>query len=129
MSTNADIGIEMPSGEVESIFVKWDGDYKHVGSILLRFFSDRGVTGRLVGNRRSIGTLCEYVRKNIDPSFNCYMKCPSAGVSRAKESETHKSRDDFFAKSSEYAYLQTLDGAWIASRHRNEVLPLKDVVK
>ena len=106
MSTNAHIGWEDPGGEIDYIYLHWDGYIDDAGVKLLGHHNNQESAWALT----HLGD-CSALRETIDGSI--FYHRDRGDPREDTKAITVANRDEFLEDHCEYKYLFTSEGEWI----------------
>ena len=120
MATRSRIGMEMPNGEVKSIYCHWDGYPEGVGATLKEHYTDPAKVEALIalGDISVLEPLVEPDVPGVEHSFNKPAPCVTVAYHRDRGESFFPPRVDASVESfshsdiKEYGYVFTQQGEW-----------------
>lgn len=136
MATRSEIGIELETEEILSIYCHWDGYPSHNGVILYEFYRDREKVMKLIelGDISSLGPEVS-PEEGSSHSYESPVPVVTVAYHRDREEDYNKPRKSstayYFSKSlnGEWGYLFNKSGEWMATRGSGDFKPLISLIK
>ena len=121
MATRSRIGMEMPNGEVKSIYCHWDGYPEGVGATLKEHYTDPEKVAALIalGDISSLGQFVSVNIPGVMHTFDNLDEGVTVAYHRDRGDAYHAPRVNLSVKSfsrsdiEEYGYVFTKAGEWI----------------